>query len=96
MAPPPFREHQLGIGLASRIKYAELSSRPDFNGVFVSPQDAELDRRGAEIATLLSLKLEIRDTDRGELSRRLDAIENDTREESPDGSTTADRRDNRG
>jgi hypothetical protein len=36
MALLSFREHQLGVALASRFEYVELSSRPDFNDVFVS------------------------------------------------------------
>ena len=35
MALLSFREHQLGLGLASRIDYVELSSRSDFNDAFV-------------------------------------------------------------
>ena len=36
MALLSFREHQLGVALASRIEYVELSSRPDFNDAFVA------------------------------------------------------------
>jgi len=31
-----FREQQLGLGLADRVEYLELSARPDFNDVFVA------------------------------------------------------------
>ena len=31
-----FREHRLGLGLAGRVEYLELSGRPDFNETFVS------------------------------------------------------------
>ncbi len=31
-----FREQQVGIGLADRVEYVELSAQPDFNEVFVS------------------------------------------------------------